>query len=143
MERTTEVNEEISIEEVREAVRQVVEYLHEDERKHFEGCEAADRGQHIFESLERMRRWLETADAEHDAETRRRERLEAINGQPGSREALEATHGQVWDTEELQRDFAVLGYMAPYVVVCRKSDGQRGSLELQHQPRLYFNFKAD
>ena len=35
-----------------------------------------------------------------------------INAEPGSREALEALHGQVWNTEELSRDFEVLGFMA-------------------------------
>ena len=34
----------------------------------------------------------------------------------------------------------MLGFMAPYVVVRRKSDGQRGSLMFQHDPRFYFSF---
>ena len=46
----------------------------------------------------------------------RRQRVAEINAEPGSREALEAEHGQVWDTTELQRDFEVLGFLAPYVV---------------------------
>jgi hypothetical protein len=33
--------------------------------------------------------------------------------------------------------------MAPLVVVERKSDGQVGSLEFTHMPRLYFNWIAD
>ena len=70
----------------------------------------------------------------------RRQRLAEINSQPGSREALEAQHGQVWNTEELSRDFEVIGFMAPLVVVRRKSDGVKGSLEFQHSPRIYFNF---
>jgi len=73
----------------------------------------------------------------------RRERLKEINAEPGSREALEAQHGQVWDTTELRRDFDVLGFMAPLVVVRRKADGVRGSLEFQHDPRFYFNFQAE
>ena len=73
-------------------------------------------------------------------ETIRRQRLAEINAEPGSREALEAGHGQVWNTTELSQDFNVLGFMAPYVVVRRKSDGVKGSLEFQHNPRLYFNF---
>ena len=73
----------------------------------------------------------------------RRQRLAEINAQPGSREALEAQHGQTWTTTELSEDFEVMGFMAPYVVVRRKSDGQKGSLEFQHSPRLYFNFKSD
>jgi hypothetical protein len=71
----------------------------------------------------------------------RRERLAEINAVPGSREALEAEHGQVWTTSELGRDFEVLGFMAPLVVVRRKADGVKGSLEFQHSPRLYFNWQ--
>jgi len=73
----------------------------------------------------------------------RRERLAEINAEPGSREALEVQYGQVWDTQQLGADFEVIGFMAPYVVVRRKADGVKGSLEFQHQPRFYFNFAAD
>lgn len=76
-------------------------------------------------------------------ESLRRERLAEINAEPGSREALQAQHGQVWDTNELRRDFDVLGFAAPLVVVCRKSDGVRGSLEFQHNPRFYFSFQPE
>ena len=76
-------------------------------------------------------------------EAARRERLAEINAGPGSREALEAEHGRVWTTQELARDFAVLGFLAPFVVVRRKADGVRGSLEFQHSPRYYFNFSPD
>jgi len=71
----------------------------------------------------------------------RRQQLAEINAEPSSREALEAKHGQVWNTQELARDFHVEGFLASYVVVRRKSDGQRGSLLFQHQPRLYFGFE--
>jgi hypothetical protein len=70
----------------------------------------------------------------------RRQRLVEINAEPGSRESLEAEHGQVWDTTQLSADFDVLGFMVPFVVVIRKADGQKGSLEFQHNPRFYFNF---
>ena len=73
----------------------------------------------------------------------RRERLSEINAAPGSRQALEAQYGQVWDTQQLVEDFEVLGFMAPLVVVRRKADGVKGSLEFQHQPRFYFNFAPD
>jgi hypothetical protein len=73
----------------------------------------------------------------------RRARLAEINAQPGTRQQLEALHGQVWDTTELARDFEVLGFLAPYVVVQRRSDGVKGSLEFQHYPRFYFCFQAD
>ena len=65
-----------------------------------------------------------------------------INHEPGERADLESKHGQVWNTSELQKDFSVLSFMAPYVVVARKSDGQRGSLMFQHDPRYYFSFTS-
>ena len=79
----------------------------------------------------------------------RRQRWAAINStvesQDGEaeRQRLEAQHGQVWDTSQLSKDFEVLGFAAPYVVVTRKSDGRKGSLEFQHNPRFYFNFVLD
>jgi hypothetical protein len=79
----------------------------------------------------------------HDqTEMLRRQRLAQINAEPGSREALEAQHGQVWDTEQMIADFEAVGFMAPYVVVRRRSDGVKGSLEFQHSPRFYFNFEV-
>jgi hypothetical protein len=71
----------------------------------------------------------------------RRERMVEIAAEVGSREALEARYGQVWDTAELTTDFEVIGFAAPLVVVLRKSDGKKGSLEFQPHPRLYFNFE--
>ena len=71
----------------------------------------------------------------------RRAKVEEINFEPGSREDLEARYNGVWDTNELQKDFEVSSFMAPYVIVIRKSDGVKGSLEFQHHPRFYFNFK--
>ena len=80
----------------------------------------------------------------HDeTEAIRRQEVAAINAKLGSREALEAEHGQVWDTKEMQEEFDVTGFLAPYVVVCRKSDGVVGSLKFQHDPRFYFGFQAD
>jgi hypothetical protein len=46
-----------------------------------------------------------------------------------------------WSTEELQRDFDVLGFQAPFVVVRRRSDGVKGSLQFNHNPRVYFGFQ--
>jgi len=73
-------------------------------------------------------------------ESIRRQRVVEINAEPGSRDALEAEHGQLWNTQELSEDFEVLGFLAPIIAVRRRSDGQKGSLEFQHNPRFYFNF---
>jgi hypothetical protein len=47
----------------------------------------------------------------------------------------------VWDTTTLSRTFEVLGFMAPFCVVRRLSDGVKGSVQFQHEPRFYFNFQ--
>ena len=79
----------------------------------------------------------------------RRNRLAIINRAVESQDAeaerkrLEAQYGQVWDAAQLAQDFEVLGFMAPYVVVQRRSDGCKGSLEFQHSPRFHFNFVLD
>lgn len=76
-------------------------------------------------------------------EAARRQRLVEINTQPKDRAELEALYGLVWDTRELAAEFIIIGFMAPFIAVQRKSDGVKGSLEFQHQPRFYFNFQAD
>jgi hypothetical protein len=74
-------------------------------------------------------------------ESIRKEMVAEINALSGSREYLEAKHGQVWTTSALSNDFDVIGFMAPVVVVSRKSDGQKGSLFFQHSPRFYYGFE--
>jgi hypothetical protein len=86
---------------------------------------------------------IESGPMNDEAEAIRRRRLIEINTAPSGREVLEARHGQVWGTEELTRDFTVIGFLAPFVVVIRDRDGQKGSLEFQGHPRFYFNFVAD
>jgi len=82
-------------------------------------------------------------------ESIRKAEVSQINQAVGSdsesseRARLESEYGQVWNTAEMSEDFEVTGFMTPYVVVTRKADGVRGSLQFQHRPRFYFNFKAD
>jgi len=73
-------------------------------------------------------------------EATRRALVAEINHEPGSREALEAEHGQVWSTSEMSKDFNVLSFAAPFIVVTRKSDNARGTLTFQHSPRFYFGW---
>ena len=61
------------------------------------------------------------------------------SGQPQA--DLAARPGQTWTTAQMTAEFDVLGFIAPFVVVVRKSDGARGSLEFTHSPRVYFNFQ--
>lgn len=56
---------------------------------------------------------------------------------------LAAEQGPTWTTEELRRDYEVIGFAAPFVVVRRRSDGVKGSLEFTHSPRVYFGFSED
>jgi hypothetical protein len=76
-------------------------------------------------------------------ESIRRQMVAEINAEPGSREALERQHGQVWDTSELRDQFEPLGFLAPFIIVRRRSDGVRGSLMFQHDPRFYYGFKPE
>ncbi len=84
-----------------------------------------------------------------ETEDFRRRRLVEINSTVEAddplteRKRLEARYGQIWDAAQLAEDFTVLGFMAPYVVVQRKSDARKGSLEFQHAPRFYFNLVLD
>lgn len=61
----------------------------------------------------------------------------------GPQADLAVNQEPTWDTEGLRRDFEVLGFAAPFVVVRRRSDGVKGSLEFTHKPRVYFNWAAD
>ncbi len=72
----------------------------------------------------------------------RRERMVESAADAGSRKALETRYGQVGSTAELTKDFEVIGFATPLVVVWRKADGKKGSLEFQPHSRLYFNFVA-
>ena len=79
----------------------------------------------------------------YSTEAIRRKMVKEINAVEGSREFLAEAHGQIWDTQEMQADFKVLGFMAPFCGVRRKSDGAKGSMQFQHAPRFFFNFQAD
>ena len=48
-----------------------------------------------------------------------------------------------WNTQELGRDFIVHSFCAPFVVVTRKSDGKKGTLMFNHNPRFYFDWTED
>lgn len=70
----------------------------------------------------------------------RRQMVAEINAKEAGREELEKEYGQVWNTRELQQDFEVTAFLAPFVGVTRKSDGKKGLLKFQHDPRFYFSF---
>lgn len=68
--------------------------------------------------------------------------VDIINNNPVEREQIEAElgKGNVWDSKELQENFEVLAFAAPFCVVKRKKDGKEGSVMFQHHPRYYFSF---
>lgn len=78
-----------------------------------------------------------------ETEAYRRQRVVELNSAQAERVALEAKYGQVWSTDELSAEFVPLQFMAPFIVVRRRSDGKMGSLEFQHSPRFYFNWQED
>ena len=45
------------------------------------------------------------------------------------------------NTQEMSEKFTVNCWCAPYVVVVRKEDGAKGTLEFTHSPREYFDFR--
>ena len=65
-----------------------------------------------------------------------------INSLKEDREFFEERFGKdnVWNTEELTNLFAVHSFLAPFVIVTRKSDGKKGTVMFQHRPRFYFAF---
>ena len=77
-----------------------------------------------------------------DATTKQRaEMANNINVMAADRERMEIAHGQVWTTSELQEDFEVIQFAAPYVIVRERSTGHKGSLLFQHDPRFYYGFE--
>jgi hypothetical protein len=74
-------------------------------------------------------------------ETIQREASAAINSNPGEREILENKYGRVWNTSELQQDFEVQSFAAPFIMVKSRKTGNSGSMTFQARPRYYFDFQ--
>ena len=85
----------------------------------------------------------ERYDGSDSTEPLRRVLTPLINAVEGSREDLESNHDKVWDTTELQEDFTVHGFMAPFIMVTEKATGAKGILAFQHSPRFYFDFTRE
>lgn len=58
-----------------------------------------------------------------------------------TREELEARYGEVWTTAEATKRFAFVAFGAPFVKVIDQN-GVEGTLEFQHRPRFYFNWRV-
>lgn len=97
----------------------------------------------------------------HDpTESTRRELVAEINANPSPKAELEAQYGvgNVWTTDELSERFEVIGFMAPFavvreritgaaaahaVVVDGRGLGRKGTVEFQHSPRFYYDFRPE
>lgn len=58
-------------------------------------------------------------------------------------EQAKAEGKPTWDTASLQRDFEVVSFMAPFVVVRERASGRRGTMTFSHSPRVYFDFQPE
>lgn len=67
----------------------------------------------------------------------RRELVHAINS------GVIPPEGHEWTTDELTKEFEVLGFLAPFVIVRNRATGKKGSLMFKHSPRVYFGWKED
>lgn len=56
------------------------------------------------------------------------------------RSKLESEYGTVWNTAEVQRDFDIIGFLAPRVQAVHNETGIKGTLTFTHSPRFYYNF---
>ena len=63
------------------------------------------------------------------------------SGQPAA--GLAAHTGPRWTAIELQRDYRVIGFAAPYMVAVRRADEVTGTLEFATEDgeRAYFSFE--
>ena len=57
---------------------------------------------------------------------------------PDVHQAIQEDEGKCWTTDELQDEFEVLGFMAPFVVAIRRETKEKGSLLFVHAPRVYY-----
>ena len=47
----------------------------------------------------------------------------------------------VYNTKSVQEVFEIEGFLAPFVMVIRKSDRVKGTMQFCHSPRFYFDFR--
>jgi hypothetical protein len=58
------------------------------------------------------------------------------------RDVLEQRHGQVWDAAELQEEFEPVIIREPLIIVRRRDNNATGPIQMQAEPRYYFNFSG-
>lgn len=68
---------------------------------------------------------------------------EVMNRTPCSREELLAVVAEVYNREQVEERYEVLGFRAPFAMVRERSTGQMGTMLFQHEPRFYFSYSRD
>jgi hypothetical protein len=62
-------------------------------------------------------------------------------GEPYSKLELEILYeGKAYDSVEVTLEYVLTRFLEPYVFVTRKSDGAKGSMSYQNEPRIYYDF---
>lgn len=51
------------------------------------------------------------------------------------------TDMSVWTTTDVSHEFSIEGFATPFLIVKRKSDGVRGTVEWTGNPKVYFDFR--
>ena len=61
------------------------------------------------------------------------------------RKELEEKYGEknVYSTKEVEEEFEIISFLAPYCTARRRSDNKQGVLEFCDNPRFYFDFKQE
>ena len=70
-------------------------------------------------------------------------RRRLVGAMPGIRELAVQEGEQMWSTDQLREEFEVVGFLAPFVSVIRRSDGAKGVMCFTHSPRWYWGFEEE
>jgi len=49
--------------------------------------------------------------------------------------------GEKMTTKEATDKYDFVSFLAPFAIVIRKSDGVKGTLQFDHMPRFYYDFR--
>lgn len=50
--------------------------------------------------------------------------------------------GECWTTDEVQDEFEIIGFMAPFCVAKRRETQEKGALTFVHRPRIYYSWRS-
>jgi hypothetical protein len=56
-------------------------------------------------------------------------------------QAIQEEGGECWTTEEVTKEFDILGFMAPFCTAVRMETGKKGVLAFVHRPRIYYGWR--